>query len=133
MYRIYLQDGLVVGKESMHHLTPEQIAEVEGFFVEDDMLDGIDLPAKPIYSGDVLAGIENLPFVPYEISKNPVLIDEEVIITVPAGTIVISEAGNQATEDGIIEFSSNAVGKYDITLRLAEHRDTVIEMEVVAG
>jgi len=125
MYRIYLQNGLIVGKESMTHLDP---------LVPDSWLDGIDLPAAPVYTDGVLTGIANLEYIPYTVDKNPITTVEEATITALTDVIAIVDGVEYPPEaDGIISYSNANVGTYEITLKKHGYKNTVINVEVVEG
>jgi len=123
MYRIYLQNGLVVGKESMTHLEP---------LVPDSWLDGIDLPATPVYTNGVLTGIANMEYIPYTVDKNPITTVETATITAIADVVVIVDGVEYPPEpDGIVSYSNANVGVYEITLKKYGYKDTVVDVEVV--
>ncbi len=125
MYRIYIQNGLITGKETMHHLEP---------IVPDTWLEGITLPAVPVYENDILVGIREMEFIPYTISKNPITAAEEATITaIPDVTVIVDETEYPPEEDGIVTYANVNPGIYQIVLRKHGYKDTVVTVEVVEG
>jgi hypothetical protein len=50
MYRITIQNGIVVSKESLHHL--ESFEGIEGILIPDELIKNVRLPAIPQYDKD---------------------------------------------------------------------------------
>ena len=124
MYRIYLQNGLVVGKETMGHLDP---------LVPDSWLVGITLPAAPVYDSETLTGIQNLEYIPYNVDKNPITTAETATITAIPDVIAVIDGVEYPPEaDGIINYSNANIGMYEITLRKHGYKNTSVSMEVIA-
>lgn len=65
MYRVYLQDGKIVAKESYLHLQIENLEDIEfvenNIFVRPEVIEGIDLPAQPIWEEGKIVGAVSLP------------------------------------------------------------------------
>ncbi len=122
--RIYLQDGLVTGFETLAHLDP---------LVPDSWLDGITLPAAPILDDEgKMIGIRNLDPIPYEIDKTTITIQEQAtIMTLPDVALVIDGVEYPADPDNKIVYSDENPGQHVIVLKKHGYKDAEIILEVV--
>jgi len=133
MFRIYIQNGYVIGRETMHHLSPEQIAKLEGIFVDDVLIAEKRLPATPIYDGEDIVDIQELPDIQYNVDKTTISTLESATITISDPEVVTAIVENLEYEvtDGVIEYSNENPGKYEIILKKEGYYDARIQIEVV--
>ncbi len=65
MYRVYLQDGKIVGKESYGHFVIETQEDIDfaenAMFVRPEIIENVDLPATPIWEDYKIVGAVSLP------------------------------------------------------------------------
>lgn len=69
--------------------------------------------------------------IPYEIDKSTITTSETATITTEATTAIIEDEEYEV--DGVIEYSNENVGIHTIILKQDRHKDTVVEIEVIAG
>lgn len=136
MFRIGIQNGYVVNKEEMNHLALEQIEErkqLGEIFLDDRLVKDKRLPAVPIYEGEAIVDIQELPNIQYTVDKTVITTLEAAVMTISDPAVVTAVIDEQEYEitDGSIEYSNENPGNHEIILKAEGYYDAHIQIEVV--